>query len=143
MTEQAPKRTTLQCALVGMHFRPPARQVLARLRVGTLLELIREPENPYDPAAVQVWVAPSALPEELWQDPGWEEELAQAGSGVEDLWAQERLQLGYLGQSPKLIEPGQTPGAKVAERMDAGERVEAKLTYSLSGKPSVGVRVEG
>lgn len=130
---------TLQCALVGMHFRPPARQVLARLALGTRLELIREPENPYDPQAVQVWVAPSALPEDIWQDPGWEEELAQAGSSPEDLWAQERLQLGYLGQAPKLIEPGQSAGGKVAELMDQGALVEAKLTVSLSGKPSVGI----
>ena len=127
-----------QCALVGMHFRPPARQVLERLRLGTRLELRREPDNAYDPWAVEVWVSPA----EIELDEGFEEALAGAGCDLEELLAQEAIQLGFLGASPKLIEAGQVANRVVAEEMDSGEVVEAKLTVSLSGKPSVLCKVE-
>ena len=42
-------------SIVGMQHRPGARDVIARLRVGAELKLIREPTNHYDFNAVQVW----------------------------------------------------------------------------------------
>ena len=134
-----------QCALVGMHFRPPARQVLERLRLGTRLELRREPDNAYDPWAVEVWVSPAEI--ELDEGPfpldlSFAVVLAGAGCDLEELLAQEAIQLGFLGASPKLIEAGQVANRVVAEEMDSGEVVEAKLTVSLSGKPSVLCKVE-
>lgn len=44
----------LSIPLVGMHFRPPAAQVLAALPLGTTVYLVREPSNERDPNAVKV-----------------------------------------------------------------------------------------
>lgn len=134
---------TLQCALVGMHFRPPAQLVLSRLPLGTELWLEREPENPYDAMAVKVLCSPSDLPEPADEEEAeeWEAKLAASGSSPAELAAQPRLQLGYLGASAKLIEPGQSGNGVVAARMDRGDKLEASLTASLSGKPSVRIVV--
>ena len=42
--------------LVGSHFRPPAKALLASLPAGFHLELRPEPLNPYDPNAIEVWL---------------------------------------------------------------------------------------
>lgn len=137
----------LQCALVGMHFRPPAAAILARLQLGTRLELLREPGNPYDPAAVQVWLDPGEIPApaDEAEEAEWEAKLAASGSSAAELAAQPRLQLGYLGAAAKLIEPGQTRNSVVAELLDQGATAEASLTASVSGKLSVRIviREEG
>lgn len=57
-----PPTNSLSIPLVGMHFRPPAKEVLSILPTGTPLILTPEPSNPYDPNAVSVLVDMGALP---------------------------------------------------------------------------------
>lgn len=48
----------IQCPFVGLNFRPREAKFRAeQLTEGETLRLVREPENPYDPNAVQVWAA--------------------------------------------------------------------------------------
>lgn len=48
--------TKVLYGLVGMQFRPPeVKAYFAKLPNGSPLTLIREPNNPHDPNAVQVW----------------------------------------------------------------------------------------
>lgn len=42
--------------IVGMNWRPGARELLDRADAGTQLTLKREPDNKYDKNAVQVWL---------------------------------------------------------------------------------------
>jgi len=75
--------TQLLSPLVGSHFRPPAKAILAHLPDGASLVLDPEPSNPYDPSAVRVLVGVSEIPESEY--PALEVELPEFGSSLEDL----------------------------------------------------------
>lgn len=141
---------TLQCALVGAWHRPPAAQVLRALAVGTPLDLRRASDNSYDSAAVEVWLLDGPLQELVERDCAGDtalrSSLAQdpdvAAELFEDFADLDEFQLGFLGASPKLIEAGQVGVAWIAEALDGGQACEASLTLSVSGKPSVLVRLK-
>jgi hypothetical protein len=48
--------------IVGARFHPPAQAILCTLPVGTELELLPEPTNPYDANAIMVYVSGEAVP---------------------------------------------------------------------------------
>jgi hypothetical protein len=128
----------LSTLLVGMHFRPPAKQMVNCLPSGTLLRLQAEPENPYDPQALQVWVASSLIPESQWE--GLIEALQGTGFSLEDLLGQEEWHLGYVARSggKPLEKAGLAAGnaefaAALAEHPDA----MASLGVHLDGAPMV------
>jgi HIRAN domain len=56
------KTTTITVPLVGMHFHPPAKQVLECLAFGTAVKLAPQPDNPYDSNAIRVLVRSDAIP---------------------------------------------------------------------------------
>ena len=85
------KHTTL---LVGAHFRPPAKQVLAHLAAGTPLSLAEDNDNEYDPAAVRVYVNTEAIPE--GEHPALEGELLEAGVTLEQLMSTGPVFLGFI-----------------------------------------------
>lgn len=87
---------TLTVPLVGSHFRPPAKQVLAHLPNGTQLRLEPESENPYDANAIRVYCQGSAIPES--EHPQLAEDLVGTGSELEEVLGQE-IWLGYIGDS--------------------------------------------
>ena len=126
--------------LVGAHFRPPAKQLLAVLPAGASLRLVPEPDNPYDAKAIRVMVRPSEVPESQW--PVLEEALAGTGVDFGDLPAE--VQLGYLPDSDgKVCQKEQVPGngdvaAAVAKMPHlAWCFVKATLAFSPAGKPQV------
>lgn len=84
--------------LVGSHFHPPAKALLAHLPTGATVQLHPDAENPYDAfgKAVAVFVSPRELPEE--EHSGLEEDLRQFGWTIEDFLHSEPLQLGHLAQ---------------------------------------------
>jgi hypothetical protein len=45
----------LICPIAGVNYQPGARGTLDRLKVGTPLQLRREPQNQHDTLAVSVW----------------------------------------------------------------------------------------
>lgn len=92
--------TILTSLLVGAHFHPPAKLLLEHLPTGTPLELIPEPDNPYDESglALGVWLRPEAVPESQWAS------LRETLPGMGQDWDQvlfigEPLQLGHLAKS--------------------------------------------
>lgn len=139
--------------IVGTHFRPPAKQVLQVLPLGTLVQLEAEPDNPYDSDACKIMFNPAALGD-LPQDQQERLEFLLTGSGwgLEDLLAQgEPLQLGYVAKSGgKPLEKLKMAGNnaygnaelwEVLNRAGAAERAAAlanfKLTALLDGSPAV------
>lgn len=80
--------------IVGAHFRPPAKQVLAVLPQGARLDLQEENDNPYDPAALKVFLPLDQIPEA--QFPALEAELPGAGLTLEQLMSGGPLFLGYV-----------------------------------------------
>lgn len=84
--------------LVGAHFRPPAKLILECLPSGAPLQLIAEPDNPYDPQAVQVHIKLMEIPES--QYPRLNSDLPAMGWDFEEFLVkrdkEESLQLGFL-----------------------------------------------
>lgn len=85
---------TFLAPLVGMHFRPPAKAILAVLPANCPLQVIPEPDNPFDSNALQVMVRSVDIPK------GQHEELDNAGRmfgyPLEDILAKEQWHLGYV-----------------------------------------------
>jgi hypothetical protein len=115
----------------GEGFRPPAKAIIAALRPGASLQLVREPTNKFDPWAVQVWVKPTAVLEE---DRG-NLELGLAGYGrtLEEFDEPPAWFIGYVGKewarelSPALEQEGMT--------------YEAKIAFNGKGKPVAEIEV--
>lgn len=84
--------------LVGTHFRPPARALLGSLKTGQELILRAEPDNPYDPDAMAVWLETETLSFDMATDQFTEFEAALASQGFtpEDIRDQPEWQLGYI-----------------------------------------------
>ncbi len=90
--------------LVGAHFRPPAKALLAVLPAGHPLLLRPEPTNEYDANAVQVLLRTSSLilliTEVTFRDE-LENQLAGAGFDVDAVLAEDEWHLGYLPRAAK------------------------------------------
>src|SRR5258706_6686427 len=125
----------LQSLLVGAHFRPPAKQVLAHLPVGAELILQREPENPYDVGAIKVLVDLVEVAE--GQRGALDEALTGTGVDlVELLEAEEPLQLGYVISATNKKLANWASNLAVGEFMDRGACV-ARLGFTAEGEPLV------
>jgi hypothetical protein len=123
----------LKSLLVGVHFHPPAKLILASLPAGTPVSLVPEPENPYDPDAIQVYVDPSHIPAS--ERPGLELALPGMGQDLVSILTQDSILLGHVaatGGKP-LLKAG--PGF-VGTLEFAGLR-SARLGFSPDGSPTL------
>lgn len=137
--------TPLLSPLVGAFHRPPAKQVLAALPAGQGLELIPEPENPYDEKALKVCLWMNQVPEELHA--GLYEALQGTGSDLAELLeAEEPLQLGYVAASggKPLAKSGLAAGnAEFLAFMAAEPEHSATLCFGPAGEPRVALTAQG
>ncbi len=126
--------------LVGSHFRPPASLVLASLPAGSRVRLAPEPSNPYDPAAIQVWVVPGEAILES-QHPKLEAELPGAGFDLAELLALPELMLGFLCSGSNVRQLSKCPAGEVwNQNTDLPEGTdEGKLVFSSTGQALVSV----
>lgn len=131
--------TTLTSLLVGAHFRPPAKQVLANLPSGAELVLSPEPENPYDPNALRVLVWPGEIPEVMHSS--LDEALQGTGHDLGELLASEEpFWLGYVAASggKPLTKAALSAGNKeFLALMAASPDHSAKLAFDAAGLPLV------
>jgi len=108
--------------IVGAHYRPPAKAILAVLPGGTPLLLRAEPTNPYDSNAIMVLLDPRHIPEHC------KEELATRcegyGMDLDEVLAQSHIHVGYVPAVNALAIrlPGDTPAA---------------LAFTMNGGPAV------
>lgn len=110
--------------IVGMHFRPPAKAVMAHLPAGASLLLVREPENPYDPNAIKVLVGTDAIP--ATQAESFAEACATMGREPEDFYDHDGpFHLGYI----------QAAHAKDVVPWEGDRPAHAKLAFDLDGLP--------
>lgn len=135
--------STLLSPIVGSHFVPPAKALLLVLPAGTPLRLEAEPENPYDPNAIRVWVSPSAIPSDLYL----ELDLMLGGMGMtlEEVLEQEEFCLGHVAASggAPLAKSGLVYGTlEVGELLNAGAIAKATLEYLPTGAAVVRVESE-
>lgn len=125
------KYTTL---IVGAHFRPPAKQVLAVLAAGAALRLEEENDNPYDAEAIKVFVSTDEIPPNQYKT--LDEELPNAGLTLEQLMSTGPVWLGYVPAS------GGKPlaKAKLAEPELIGNHEVRELGFTILGQQAEGCR---
>jgi len=102
----------LTFSIVGAFYRPPAQAILSVLPSGAKLFILSEPENPYDPKAIAIYVNSkelSKIDKEVL-----ESALEGSGTSPEDLFLQPSWPLGYIPRNetsqihPHLPEEGLT-----------------------------------
>ncbi len=143
---------TITTNIVGQHFRPPAKALLAIIPAGHPLLLQPEPTNEYDENAVQVVLRTTSL-EALMADEAWrdnaEMELSGQGHSLETIFEQDEWQLGYLPKvakgNPALQEWNvgvqraihQVCAEEVSdyENEQSPAQVQCSLSFDGSGKP--------
>ena len=113
--------------LVGVHFHPPARALLSALRTNTPLRLQREPDNPYDPNAIGVWLDISDIDYDTAIDV---DALSGYGFTPDEIVATGCWQLGHIA-----AKTGEA--AIIAPLMDAGVMPQASLGFNMKGAPIV------
>lgn len=106
--------------IVGTFFRPAGKVILQELASGAALELVPEPDNPYDPNAVKVMVKAASLPPAT--TPGLEEAVEGYGLDLEVLLSSDF----FLGYVAKNMTQHATPG-------------QAVLAFDAAGKPQAAV----
>ena len=127
--------TVIYGLLVGAHFRPPAKAVLAALPAETPLALRAEPDNPYDPDAMAVWLNLHDLEVAVGLGTKARLELEDALPGAGWTWealiaSGDEVQLGYLARA------GNRELAKLAYLAPAGAFAEghAVLQWGPNGE---------
>lgn len=127
--------------LVGAHFRPPAKLVLAHLPAGALLTLVPEPDNPYDEKAIKVFANPQDIPESEHAE--LEAELPLAGSSLDELLSQDEIWLGYVAASsgkPLANRPDLVGNSEVLAALTQAD-VKSSLQFGGQGEPLIKVQV--
>jgi len=128
--------------IVGMAFRPPSAKVLNQLAMGHSLECRRQPENEYDPNAIQVFLhdfnADSKLAH-IYQE-CLEDALPDDLPAGRNVWNKSALTnplfLGFVA-----AKTGEA--AIIAKAMDkAGiNSIDGRLSLTLQGSPAVSLEI--
>lgn len=143
-----PKYTSL---IVGVHFRPPAKQVLAHCTAGVPIQLAEDNENAYDVAAVRVNFDPANIPASEYET--LESELLEAGVTLEQLMSGGPIQLGFVSaqdgkplSKARLYEPELLGNQQVRELMGNGQDPDrpyyCELGFGADGSPRLHIIVE-
>jgi hypothetical protein len=130
--------------IVGAHFRPPAKQLLTVLPLGTPLVLRAEPDNPYDDNAVQVLVSlTDTYPVSQW--PILATALQGTGYDPQDLVDREAkegpLHIGYVPRSGAKTALGGPGNAELLAALAPDWAYTASLGVAPQGHPIVNVQV--
>lgn len=122
--------TTVKAPLVGMHFRPPAKAILAVLPSACPLSVVPEPDNPHDENALAVFVKSAGIPEHSHSD--LDREAQFFGSSVQEILARDAWQLGYIARQDAMhLAP------RITSAMGDNDHFEGRLAFALDGKPTV------
>lgn len=139
---------TIICPLVGGHFRPPAKQLIAASPTGLPLAIQPEPENPYDEDAVKVMLDPQDIP--VSQHESLEETLPLAGYDLYQVLSGGPVQVGYIAKSggKPLVKLNEAHGGiyrgnrEALEALVEGGRIRSSLRFGPSGEPLVVITTE-
>jgi len=88
--------TSHSAPLVGAHFRPPAKALLAALPADHPLILSPEPTNPYDPNAIAVFLSSKTVNQDILSE--LSDTLPPMGCDVETFLSQPLWHVGYMAK---------------------------------------------
>lgn len=134
----------LTSLLVGSHFHPPAKALLEHLPQGAPLILRREPDNPYDPNAIEVLLQPQSIPESQHGELGVK--LPGMGFDLADVLQSPSIILGHVaatGGKPLLQStiPGLVGNLEFLKEME-GELAPAVLGFDGGGRALIVLQTE-
>jgi hypothetical protein len=139
--------TLLSGLLVGEHFRPPAKLILANLPAKTELRLELENDNPYDAHAVRVLVLPSKIPESRFETLA--AQLPEYGATLEQVLSSGPIWLGYVAASEgkplktaQVGDPSLVGNQEFRAALEANDEYKATLGFGLDERARVGLTVE-
>lgn len=127
--------------IVGSHFHPPAKALLESLGTGTALQLVPEPDNPFDPNALRVSVTSetlSALPDATRT--ALDSALPLFGFTLAEVLARSEWQLGYI---PRTAAQALAPTIHRARATwtdmhgPGGFHISGTLGFAANGQPTV------
>ena len=118
--------------LVGAHYRPPAKALLAHLPTGAKLMLRPEPNNPYDSSAIAVLIDPEQVPSS--QHRKLENDALSYGFDLEEILSRDEWHLGYVKATEASWLQGRILAAMSGETMP-GDWYPAALAFDPGGKP--------
>lgn len=130
----------LHAPLVGMRFRPPALTIVQGLGMDEPLTLQREPENKFDPNAVQIWTTQDWVDDSLELAGEAKAEASSLGleSIAEDIDHGNPVFLGFIAATFA------KDWAPILDSLASEGKPwpKAKLTFAASGGPQVSIEVE-
>jgi hypothetical protein len=136
--------------IVGMHFRPPASLLLANCPLGTPLQLRFQPDNPYDPGAIQVLL--DSRRSALVRDDDLDRLLGNKGTSWEEVMEQPEgflFHVGFLAANPPkgFAMQGYQLNKAIGEALsqDGGPYMKPHsciLQNALSGDPTAKITLE-
>lgn len=121
--------------IVGMHFRPPAKDILNNLAAGTELLLEHQPENPHDGDAVRVLLYGFTMGgqhERLFQQ--FDADISNEGRLTDP------FMLGFIANSEKTGGKFASQLVKCFELMEVPS-IAAKLSFTLAGAPAAEMEI--
>lgn len=144
---------SIQTPIVGAHFRPPAKALLACLPAGHPLYLRPQPDNEYDENAVQVLLRSTTIPTDEFLCDELETQLSGQGFSLEDVREADEWHLGFLPKAAKgnpaleewqigvqkaIHEVCQPLTADDEDVVDSNNKIVAcTLSFDSAGKPVV------
>jgi hypothetical protein len=126
-----------QYPIVGAHFRPPAKAILASLPAGAALSLVPEPSNPFDSNAIAVFVEPKEIP------PSEHEALTEVAAGmgfeIEDILTAPAWHLGYIPKAlaAAIVEDLNDAIANLGDDDELVLSYPGILAFNMKGAPQV------
>lgn len=148
----------LKTLLVGAHFRPPAKQLLAAVPPGLPLYFEPEWDNPYDSSAIKVKIRIDDVPKEFDDSiseallgTGWEWHALRGFAPDDEGFIADSIFLGYVAKSggkPLLKDGRGLPGNQafkdalgVPEQVWSGRPI-GRLSFGPNGEPQVILSLE-
>lgn len=113
--------------IVGAFYRPPAKQLLAALAVGTPLIVRAEPDNQYDVNACAVWLRSADIPDSALAE--LDGTLPDCGKSLDEVLAEYEWHVGYI--------PKEMAAALRAQNIVADDDVPGTFAVSASGQPRI------
>lgn len=126
----------VESLIVGMHFRPPAKQIVAFAQVGQPLALQADPENPYSLTGHATKVL---VPLEHWSEAQWAELepfLEGCGTTHEELLGEDEPE-GYAGRWVGFIaEKGNAEvQEQIAKALASGALLRVTFGRDMAARP--------
>lgn len=112
--------------IVGAHFRPPAKAILSTLFGDCPLELRPEPDNPYDPNAIAVWINSKHINADHCDVEALASNAPFFGKSLEEIQHEAGWHLGYIRKEV---------AATIVDQF-LGETMPAMLAFLSNGKPA-------